>query len=603
MLVSLLKRIPLFLFLISPLWGQTKVDWPTQVKRKPSLYASDYGVTPNGSKSCQVKMTSGSHTLTTVPSEVPFTSSDIGSVIWGTNQGCEGTNGQSNVGFVGFQGTIATVVDGHTITFTGPASIISCDGTTGSGGCEIAWYKTDQTTFVQAAYNALMASANGYSCGLLIFPSGFIPITAPILAPAGSLCGVNPNGNFTSPQEGYGVQGMGQNSTVFLIDPIFDAAIGGGSDGKCLMFCPPAASNTGQMYLSDFRLDGGGNRTVLNGDNKEIFYCPQNAVIRNVGIQLWGNGNTNLAPFLSPPQSFLNGGLQLFDNVTVNNGGTNCGSFPGGQNLYMYNCGNPVNAFIGSPGAAASVNSVNSYFGNGPGGGLVCDGVWNSVNDSIGTIGGQTYSITAATGCSAHLSGASIGTFPNAPSATFSLSGVGGAVYLRDSRIATPGGSQFINSGAVGTFIDEGGNSGIASATTIFSGGAGLFIPNQSIGGSCSGVATASSTLGLYDTGQNVSEITCISTAIGSGKVMDRVGTVAVLQAKASIGGVAASSGVVTVLKNGSTTTLTCTFGTGTSCVDGTHKVTFSAGDRISIQFTTQGSETLASVWASAGVF
>jgi len=80
---------------------------------------------------------------------------------------------------------------------------------------------------------------------------------------------------------------------------------------------------------------------------------------------------------------------------------------------------------------------------------------------------------------------------------------------------------------------------------------------------------------------------------------MNRAGTLLNLQVTAGTGGVNASSGAVTVLKNGSATTLTCTVGTGTSCSDATHTAAFATGDVISIQFTTQAAETLAGVKAS----
>jgi len=79
---------------------------------------------------------------------------------------------------------------------------------------------------------------------------------------------------------------------------------------------------------------------------------------------------------------------------------------------------------------------------------------------------------------------------------------------------------------------------------------------------------------------------------------MTRAGTLKALIVSAGTGGVNASSGVVTVLKNGSTTTMTCTLGTGTSCTDITHTQAYAAGDLISIQFTTQAAETLANVKA-----
>ena len=116
--------------------------------------------------------------------------------------------------------------------------------------------------------------------------------------------------------------------------------------------------------------------------------------------------------------------------------------------------------------------------------------------------------------------------------------------------------------------------------------------------GICTGTATSSSTLGLYGIGPNETLTTCTSTTIGCGIPMTQARTVSTLQVTATHAGVNASSGVVTVLKNGSATTIRCTIGTGTSCNDFTHTVSFSAGDLLSIQFTTQASEVLAGVQA-----
>lgn len=121
----------------------------------------------------------------------------------------------------------------------------------------------------------------------------------------------------------------------------------------------------------------------------------------------------------------------------------------------------------------------------------------------------------------------------------------------------------------------------------------------QLLVGSCTGVGTASSTLGLYGTGPNVTATTCTSTTLGSGTVMKGTGTLFSLAVTATAAGTNASSGVVTVLKNGSTTTITCTIGTGTSCQDFTHTVSYVAGDLISMQFTTQTADTLAGIKAN----
>jgi hypothetical protein len=116
--------------------------------------------------------------------------------------------------------------------------------------------------------------------------------------------------------------------------------------------------------------------------------------------------------------------------------------------------------------------------------------------------------------------------------------------------------------------------------------------------GACTGTATSSSTLGLYGTGPNETLTTCTSTTIGSGQVMNHAGSLFGLNVTATHAGVNASSGVVTVMKNGATTAVTCTIGTGTSCQDNTHVVAFAYGDLVSLEFTTQAAEVLAGVKA-----
>ena len=164
-----------------------------------------------------------------------------------------------------------------------------------------------------------------------------------------------------------------------------------------------------------------------------------------------------------------------------------------------------------------------------------------------------------------------------------------------------------IAGGATGNFVIDISNGkydvyGWNTVTTAFakvsSFGNMSFAPALTLQGACTGTATASSTLGLFPLGQ-FTATTCTSTTVNIGQVMNRTGTLLNLQVTAGTGGVNASSGVFTVLKNGSATALTCTVGTGISCSDVTHTAAFAAGDIISIQFTTQAAETLAAVKAS----
>lgn len=149
-----------------------------------------------------------------------------------------------------------------------------------------------------------------------------------------------------------------------------------------------------------------------------------------------------------------------------------------------------------------------------------------------------------------------------------------------------------------GIFIDRGNNT--FTGPMNFSG---TYI-NQTalnVAGACTGTATASQTLGLYGTGPNVTATTCTSTTIGSGIVMTKAATIYELLATDTHVGVNASSGAVTVLKNGVAQSMTCTLGTGTACQDGAvaHQISVSPGDLIAIQFTTQAVEVLAGVKAS----
>ncbi|HEV2990830.1 MAG TPA: hypothetical protein VG759_20495 [Candidatus Angelobacter sp.] len=164
-----------------------------------------------------------------------------------------------------------------------------------------------------------------------------------------------------------------------------------------------------------------------------------------------------------------------------------------------------------------------------------------------------------------------------------------------------------VTGGAAGNFVIDISNGkydvyGWNTVTTAFakigSFGNMSFAPVLTLQGTCTGTATASSTLGLYQLGE-LAATTCTSTTVNIGQVMNRAGTLLNLQVTAGTGGVNASSGVFTVLKNGSAATLTCTAGTATSCSDVTHTAAFAVGDVISIQFTTQAAETLAGIKAS----
>jgi hypothetical protein len=171
----------------------------------------------------------------------------------------------------------------------------------------------------------------------------------------------------------------------------------------------------------------------------------------------------------------------------------------------------------------------------------------------------------------------------------------GGNIYLRNSpQLNNAGAGKSLNQSS-GTFTNQGGN----AFPQGFAVTGGTYMSNQNfLKGSCTGVGTAAQTLGLYNTGPNVTLTTCTSTTIGTGVVTQGTHTLQNLIVTATAAGTNASSGVVTVLVNGAGSIITCTIGTGTSCQDGTRTVALVDGDRVSIQFTTQAADTLAGVKA-----
>lgn len=172
------------------------------------------------------------------------------------------------------------------------------------------------------------------------------------------------------------------------------------------------------------------------------------------------------------------------------------------------------------------------------------------------------------------------------------IDGSAATVYAQNANFGP--GNPSATTILAGTLYDLGGNAiGPLSLT-----GGQIIADGHSLFGGCTGAASPSATLGLFGTGPNVTATTCTSTTIGTGILMNGTRTLRNLVVNASHAGVNSSSGVVTVLRNGSSTAITCTLGTTTLCVDGTHSVTVSPGDLISVEFTTQTSETLAGVQA-----
>ena len=125
---------------------------------------------------------------------------------------------------------------------------------------------------------------------------------------------------------------------------------------------------------------------------------------------------------------------------------------------------------------------------------------------------------------------------------------------------------------------------------------------------------TAGSSISAFCTGQLSSATTdyigntvCATTSAAVKQVITTAGVLANLYV---IAGTAVSGGtgydVVTVLKNGSATTLTCTFATGgaaTTCSDTTHSVSVVPGDYLTFTMTTATSDTGYNVSLRLGIY
>jgi hypothetical protein len=561
-------------------------------------------------------VTNGQNTISCPNNDCFFTTAMNGWLTYATNMTSDASTLSSIV--------VLPTGGGATCTFTFvSAQSGTCSANSSAsiaGAAVLVMVPADQSAGMIAALAAAAKAGTSVQ-----WPDGVIGTTVCVPDPVatGKLLG---NGVATS----VGQHGWGKTHSIIAPLPGVPGAGATGGDGKACF-----GGGAGWTY-HDYEYSWFGQSAIGASFNGKVgFEVDGSAALGNssaTNIYIM-SGGANTAGFIGFQVSRVSSAY--ITGVFVDGGGsTNCNIVPGttpGNFAELFNlvCGNAsVTALAASNGTIDSFGGIygdNLSTATGPGT-LISGSVdFHSDGDVFDYTNNASLAQVQVTGASA------VAWFNNdrihAPNTT-TLNGLrcdsSAVCYVSNSRVISDNGSAVIALTS-GSITNVGGNiiaGNVASVncqgtyndgqpTSLTVGSTAAFFLNASctynaffptLSGVCTGVATASQTLGLYDTGPNVTATTCTSTNIGTGIAMKRAGTAYALKGTATAAGTAAGSGVMTVLKNGAGTAITCTYGTTTACTDIAHNFTFVAGDRLSIQFTTQAAETLAGVNAQVVV-
>jgi hypothetical protein len=572
------------------------------------IYATNYGLPATGYYSCVANWSNSSQTVTTdATTDVPFTAAMVGWQVFGTDGPCQFANGSATPSATELEGTITGFNNANSIQISVTPSASCAGSQSGHISCRLYWVPADSATALNAAWQA--ATALRGACYQLVLPAGVYKFNAPIISTGncGPILGLETGTAYNGPS----VTGQSMSSTILVADPLLNAA-------TCTPGCVfglSSSSTTQSLSITNLTISGGGNGTVTNGNGAcKVADAGGGATwygtLENVFLDYWGQNTAGFTGICWGGTG--NGAMAYIKDVTVLNGGNSCGTLTNSVVVDMLQCSTPKGLTVTSGGQVTLIGfSGGAGSGGGPaitisGSGTSCAAGSTSaapyvdLYDMNVQVGGGTEALQISSPCPTNITDSSL----NCASSTYCV-GVGsaanaGVVHIKGSWVKQTGTGNLFQpisgTDASSLVADDGGN--YFQGPNVLTG-----LPFQADGrtiqGACTGTATSSSTLGLYGTGPNQTTTTCTSTTIGAGITATRPGTLWNLQVTASNAGVSASSGVVTVLKNGSATTITCTIGTSTSCNDGTHSVAIAAGDLISIEFTTQATETLAGVKAS----
>jgi hypothetical protein len=496
--------------------------------------------------------------------------------------------------FGGTRQTTITSVDSDT-----QIHVVGNSGTTTVAIACMAWGH-DDTTALNTAW------ATGGCIASLWLPGGLAFISAPVFQIISGCPSVASAGTAF---QGQRVWGQSVTGTYLVPVPNFNfSSITGTGGPACTPSCTGAIGNENISDYENMAVWGLGDRCSSTLANTTLWLLGSSARAINTSGVGWcarGGGASLIGVNVSAAGDIYNyGGLNYFGSVEISfaaGGGTtdfkdnviqgtgqNVGSgcviiAQPGSNVLAANDAIIGQTCIGSLGAGAAAVWTSE------------SGFYDSFVDVNVIVMGQNSVFNSLANDSLFHDAAT-----NEGAILFGSGGSTGATFRAHAATMVGVGTVAAVTGASGnTFSDEGGNTysngsewnGLGTWNVV---GLPLFV------GKGTGVCTSASTLFLYPAGQTTAQ-TCtvtVESLLGGQGVVSQVGNIHNLRCTSTAGGVNASSGVVTVRKNGVNTALTATFGTGTLAVDSTfvHLSPVAFGDVITYSLTTQAAETLAGV-------
>lgn len=362
------------------------------------------------------------------------------------------------------------------------------------------------------------------------------------------------------------------------------------------------------IFVHDLIVNGAGNGVCAAAANAKSLVELQggaqqsNAYMQNVVLAGWcGTTNSGTAATfgLRMAEASMVG---VHNTWVVGFGSTACGADTLLANEYVnWYSGACVSGQANPCGLNFNANGIWNDFGglygncdaNTTVGLRVASGTFNGSNTQVAQFfSGQTgtFNIAVISGATMNCTGCSI--LNNLGTGT-AISLQGNLNLLNTNVTATGAGGVTLAGVSTGLLKDLGGNTFTTTAANT--------LVQANVGGSnaistkCTGTATSSVTLFLPGFGDSTAD-TCTITASTVGFKVPAAGKILGLFATAGTAGFAAGSGVITIVKNGTNQTMTCTIGTGTTCNDQTvsHYVTVAQGDIITLSMATVATETLA---------